>query len=118
MISEKQWIRLLQKGSTVNLKGFTKEQSKEKSKVEGLIRFNDAYQLVLEPKIIVKPITDTLPCPKCKKGTVLKGKSAYGCSHHSEGCDFRVSFDAIREKAKGKALTKTLVHSILNTFSS
>jgi DNA topoisomerase III len=29
-------------------------------------------------------------CPKCKKGTILKGKSAYGCSEFKNNCDFRL----------------------------
>jgi len=52
-------------------------------------------------------------CPKCKKGTVLKGKTAYGCSHYKSGCDFLFSFDDIRKKAGDKSLTKELVLSIL-----
>lgn len=28
-------------------------------------------------------------CPKCGKGRILKGKTAYGCSRWKEGCDFR-----------------------------
>ena len=115
-ISEKQWIRLLQKGSTVNLKGFTTNQSGETIKIEGLIRFNDQFQLVLEPKKTIKPTiaaSDALTCPKCNKGVVIKGKSAYGCSAYADGCDFRFSFSDVREKLKGKTLTKALVHSIL-----
>ena len=53
-------------------------------------------------------------CPKCKKGTIIKGKNAYGCSNYKKGCDFVFSFDKIREIANGKELTKTLVYSILN----
>src|SRR5690606_16598401 len=45
-ISENQYLRLLQKGSTVNLKGF-KTATGDK---EGLVRFNDKFQLVLEAK--------------------------------------------------------------------
>lgn len=29
------------------------------------------------------------PCPLCGKGTIIKGKSAYGCSQWKEGCTFR-----------------------------
>lgn len=28
-------------------------------------------------------------CPKCGKGRILRGKTAYGCSRWKEGCDFR-----------------------------
>ena len=29
------------------------------------------------------------PCPVCGKGTIIKGKKAYGCSRWREGCDWR-----------------------------
>ena len=32
------------------------------------------------------------PCPVCGKGTVIKGKAAYGCSRWKEGCTFRQPF--------------------------
>lgn len=110
-ISEKQYIRLLQKGSTVNLKGFKTEVGE----IEGLIRFDDQFKLILEPKkAIKKENPDVLTCPKCKKGTVIKGKTAYGCSRYKEGCTFRFSFDDVRQKAAGKKMSKELVYSILN----
>lgn len=31
-------------------------------------------------------------CPVCHQGTIIKGKSAYGCSHWKSGCTFRLSF--------------------------
>ncbi|MFD1293663.1 DNA topoisomerase 3 [Lutibacter holmesii] len=107
-ISENQFIRLLQKGCTVNLKGFKKDGITK----EGLVRFDENFNLKLEEK--KKVIPDTLTCPKCKKGTVLKGKTAYGCSNFKNGCDFVVPFDEIRTKAAGKPLSKELVYSILN----
>lgn len=110
-ISEKQYIRLLQKGSTVNLKGFKTDSGN----VEGLIRFDEDFHLILEPKKSVKKEpSDHLICPKCKKGNIIKGKTAYGCSRYKEGCDFRFSFNDIRQKAKKNPLTKELVYSILN----
>ncbi|MGL5980980.1 MAG: DNA topoisomerase 3 [Phocaeicola sp.] len=32
------------------------------------------------------------PCPQCGKGTIIKGKTAYGCSEWKSGCTFRVPF--------------------------
>ncbi len=29
------------------------------------------------------------PCPLCGKGTIIQGKTAYGCSRWREGCNFR-----------------------------
>lgn len=33
------------------------------------------------------------PCPLCGKGTIIKGKTAYGCSNWKEGCQYRLPFD-------------------------
>jgi DNA topoisomerase-3 len=71
-----------------------------------------------EKKTSKKPTSNEVPdkitCPKCHKGTILKGNTAYGCSDYKNGCDFRFSFDDIRKKAAGKPLTATLVYAILN----
>ncbi len=43
-----------------------------------------------EPKV-----TDDMigkPCPKCGKGIVIKGRTAYGCSEWKSGCDWRALF--------------------------
>lgn len=32
------------------------------------------------------------PCPVCGTGTIIKGKTAYGCSRWKEGCGFRQPF--------------------------
>jgi len=109
-ISESQYLRLLQKGSTVNLKDFKIDAGT----VEGLLRFEENFKLKLEPKKTeLKKTLDTLTCPKCKKGTVLKGKTAYGCSDYKLGCDFKVTFEMVREKLKDQKPTKELVYSIL-----
>ncbi|GAA4899873.1 DNA topoisomerase 3 [Flaviramulus aquimarinus] len=117
-ISEKQFVRLLKKGSTVNLKGF----KTEKGTVEGFLRFDEGFKLKLEPKNTSatassagsKATLDTLVCPKCKKGTVIKGKAAYGCSAYKTGCDFKMTFDMLRSKMNGQKPTKALVYRILN----
>ncbi len=115
-ISEIQLIRLLQKGCTVNLKGFTGNTGK----VEGLIRFNKQFTLVLEEKNTsakkkrINNNSNTLLCPKCKKGTIIKGKTAYGCSEYKNACDFIFSFDKIRALANGRELTKILVYDIIS----
>ena len=63
----------------------------------------------------IKSNPDKLICPKCNKGTILKGKKAYGCSNYNNGCNFIFSFSLLREKAKGKELTKDLVLKILSS---
>ncbi|MFT6152389.1 MAG: DNA topoisomerase-3 [Flavobacteriales bacterium] len=111
-ISENQLIRLIDKGSTTNLKGFTTDSGK----VDGLIKLDDNFNLTLEPKVskTIAKKSETISCPKCKKGTILKGKTAYGCSHYKTGCDFVFTFQKIKEVANGKPLTKELVLDIIS----
>ena len=33
------------------------------------------------------------PCPLCGKGTIIKGKTAYGCSEWRNGCAYRKNFE-------------------------
>ncbi len=47
------------------------------------------------PVTAAAPTVDTMVgkvCPLCGKGTVIKGKAAYGCSRWNEGCTFRQPF--------------------------
>lgn len=32
-------------------------------------------------------------CPVCATGHILKGRTAFGCSHYASGCTFRLSFE-------------------------
>lgn len=32
-------------------------------------------------------------CPKCKSGSIIKGKTSYGCSNWKSGCDYRLAFE-------------------------
>ena len=111
-VSENQLVRLIDKGSTTNLKGFTTEAGK----VDGLITFDEQFNLKLEPKAskVTSKQSEKISCPKCKKGTILKGKTAYGCSEYKTGCDFVFPFQKIKEVANGKPLTKELVLEIIN----
>jgi len=114
-------LRLLQKGSTVNLKDFVTSAGT----VEGLLRFDENFKLKLEPKKLAAPTpptekkaaSDALPCPKCQKGTVIKGNTAYGCTDYKSGCNFKVTFDVVREKLKDQKPTKGLVYKILEENS-
>ena len=72
-------------------------------------------QVILEPKVIsAKAKQDVLLCPKCKSGSVIRGKTAYGCSAYKSGCDFKMTFDAVKAKIKGEKATKELVYDILS----
>ncbi len=39
------------------------------------------------------------PCSVCGEGTIIKGKTAYGCSRWKEGCTYRKPFDDSKEQS-------------------
>ncbi len=68
----------------------------------------------VEKKSLPKaPPSEQLHCPKCQQGIVVKGQTAYGCSAWKSGCDFRYSFERLREQAGNQPLSKALVVALL-----
>jgi DNA topoisomerase-3 len=64
----------------------SKEKSKNQKQKPKVVKKNTSKRKdtpVLEQQVI---------CPKCKKGNIIKGNKAYGCSAYKTGCDFTVSF--------------------------
>ncbi len=115
-LSEAQSLRLITKGVTTSLKGFIVDSKK----VDGKIQFNEQFQPLLVVKEDSTQPTHTsnskehILCPKCKHGTIIKGKYAYGCSDYKQGCDFVFSFEKIKQKANGQPLSKALVLEIIS----
>ena len=109
-ISDNQLLRLLDKGETTLLKGFKKDGEK----VDGQIKLLEDFSFTLKEKV-VQPKDGKQVCPKCKKGEIIKGQSAFGCNRWKEGCNFKMTFEEIRAKAAGKELTKALVRTILSS---
>lgn len=56
----------------------------------------------------VKPI-----CPICKKGSILRGKAAYGCSEYKNGCTFRMDYATY-----GEGLTDEELIRVINKIGS
>jgi len=59
------------------------------------------------------PDIATLTCPKCRKGTIIKGRTAYGCSDYKNGCNFKVLFDQY-----GKSLTEKQLYDLIQNGKS
>ena len=49
------------------------------------------------------------PCPACKTGHILRGKTAFGCARFREGCQFRLPSEIL-----GKKLSDPQVKSLLS----
>lgn len=47
-------------------------------------------------------------CPLCKKGHILRGKSAFGCSQWKDGCTYRLAFDGNIENLNNEELNNLI----------
>ena len=59
-------------------------------------------------KASAKKTDKEVTCPLCKKGKLLKGKAAYGCSEWKAGCTYRLPFDGNVENMNNDELRKFL----------
>lgn len=59
-------------------------------------------------KASAKKTDKEVTCPLCKKGKLLKGKAAYGCSEWKAGCTYRLPFDGNVENMSNDELRKFL----------
>lgn len=51
---------------------------------------------------------EQIVCPKCGKGHILKGKTAFGCSEFRAGCDLRLTFDEFPQSLTPSELNKKI----------
>ena len=55
------------------------------------------------------PVETKPICPMCHKGSILRGKTAYGCSEYKNGCSFRLDYATY-----GEGLSDAQLIDILN----
>jgi DNA topoisomerase-3 len=67
---------------------------------------NTAKKSSVKKSVSKKESLESLTCPKCKQGRIIKGKAAYGCNRFREGCDFRVNFELYGKKLTGNQLVE------------
>lgn len=56
-------------------------------------------------------LNTVIVCPVCKKGNVIRGKKAYGCSRWNEGCKFILSFEVCPADASTEVLSKAIAET-------
>ena len=54
-------------------------------------------------------------CPKCTKGKIKKGKSAFGCSEFKKSCDFLIPFNLLTEETPNSAIKKFITTKQIQT---
>ncbi len=64
-------------------------------------------------KAVEKAELQVLTCPKCRKGTLLRGKTAFGCSEYKNGCTFKVMFEQY-----GKVLNDKQIYTLIEKRKS
>lgn len=90
---------LCQKGRSGEIKTVDAEG---KTNVGNVLLSSD-FSLSFEPKA-----PEELRCPRCKKGLVIKGKSAWGCAEYRNGCQLRVPFVFM-----GKTLSESTMEQLI-----
>lgn len=72
-------VKVSQKGGNIN----------ENKAANNSTETNPAIEA--NPQVIANEPTGQV-CPLCGKGTIIKGRTAYGCSRWREGCNYRLPF--------------------------
>ncbi|AZQ61051.1 type IA DNA topoisomerase [Flammeovirga pectinis] len=98
-LTDKQIQSLIIKGRTPEIKGFKINGVAKK----GVLILNESSKITFN-ELEEQP----LMCPKCQKGQILEGKTAFGCGNWKNGCDFKVPFEVF-----GKKITKTQLKSLI-----
>ncbi len=80
-----------------------KEEKKEKKPRKPRAKKEEAPKEKTAPKQPEKPV-----CPVCKKGSILRGKTAYGCSEYKNGCTFRLDYATYGEGLSDEELVKVI----------
>ena len=91
---------LITKGKTGIIKGF---QLENKESTDGILKLNSHFEIELEIREPEKRI-----CPHCKKGEIVKGKSAWGCNNFKNGCRLIIPFEF-----EGKKITQSHLNQLL-----
>lgn len=110
-LTEKQIFSLIQKGKTGILSGFTSNGEKTK----GQIVLDKEHRPVFKPEAVKKnesaksPQSTVIVCPICGRGTMIRGRTAYGCSRFREGCRFIIPFEQLKQRFNTGDLSMEIV---------
>ncbi|PDH47583.1 MAG: hypothetical protein CND86_03535, partial [Bacteroidetes bacterium MED-G21] len=98
-LSENQIFQLINKKKTNWMKDFKMKESL----LEGRLIINKEFKIEFQVKE-----EEILKCPRCKEGTILKGKKAFGCNRFKSGCKTTIPFEIF-----GKKLTNTQIKNLI-----
>lgn len=118
-----QWerkLRMIEDGK-YNVSGFMEELKNMVNEIIHFVKHSSTKTITVEQdksdtkesekkKSTAKSPQKSLPltCPKCGKGTILKGKTAWGCSLYKKSCDFLIPLEI-----EGKKLSSRQVEALI-----
>ncbi|MCE5347520.1 MAG: DNA topoisomerase 3 [Bacteroidales bacterium] len=106
-------LRQIEKGE-YDPKCFLDEMKEMVSQLVAEVKLETKKMIVIEQDLKhEEKKTVAITCPKCKKGTILKGKKAFGCSEYKNGCTFIVRFEQY-----GKILDEKQIYSLIQKGKS
>ena len=80
------------------------------SKGKIVIEENDDKEVKTKTKPTEKAkVEKELTCPRCKKGTMMKGKAAWGCSAYASGCKTLIPFEYLDKKLTDKQISALIL---------
>ena len=85
-----------------DLKKKTKKKAAKPAKKPSVVK-KQASTTKKQTSIATQTADDSIigtTCPVCGKGTIIKGKTAYGCSNWRNGCTYRIAFASTNEAKK------------------
>ena len=92
-----------QTGRSITIENAATKETAPKEKKERKARKTRTPQAQGEPTE-----TNRLVCPLCHKGTILRGKSAYGCSEYKNGCTFRMDYTTYGSELTDEQLAEAI----------
>ena len=91
--------------SRITIEAVAKEEPKKASDTATPKASTEKEKVPKKPKAAAD---EKITCPKCKSGTILKGKTAYGCSAYKEGCTLKVEFEFLGKKLTDSQLLQLI----------
>jgi DNA topoisomerase-3 len=100
-------LRQIEKGD-YQAESFLQEMKDMVSDLVVQVKNESAQRIMIAAAAPENKKEESLLCPKCQKGNMLKGKMAMGCSDFKNGCTFKIPFELM-----GKKLTESQLTSII-----
>jgi DNA topoisomerase-3 len=90
-------LRQIEKGE-YHAEAFLQEMKQMVSELVTQVKNESIKRITIAENTSFIKKRDVLICPKCKKGNMLNGKFALGCSNFKTGCDFKIPFELMSKK--------------------